>query len=161
MKFSDLFMWARCLSSVYYPHWLTSEGVFCRMPRMPHPGALGEGDGRHWEPIVCECDMKHTALPSVMHFDQLTFADILCLPIYSSAYNETNQYSKYWHNLAECCNGNRVFILNPLMKGSTAYTVEFRLFNQPSTRRQLLYVQHQWNYVDINVISTCRSLMWD
>lgn len=34
--------------------------------------------------------------PSVMHFDQLTFADIWCLPVYSSAHSAANQYCKYW-----------------------------------------------------------------
>lgn len=74
---------------------------FCRMQ---HPVAgrrrwWGEADGG--SQLCVNAIWKHTVRPSVMHFHQLTFADILCPPIYSSTYNATNQYCKYWRYRAD------------------------------------------------------------
>lgn len=67
--------------------------VFCRMSRSTEDGRRGR------QTVRANCVwMWHTVQPSVMHFHQLTFADILQLPIYSSVYNAANRYCKYWEN---------------------------------------------------------------
>lgn len=85
-------LWSVYVSTVFIIALLPSLTlkVFCRML---HPIAgREEADS---ESKLC-VNVKTHSLPSVMHFHQLTFADILWLPIYSTVYNATNQYCKYW-----------------------------------------------------------------
>lgn len=116
MKSPDLFTWAQCLSSVYYPRWLWRCFFFFFFCRMQHPVAgrrrwWGEADGG--SQLCVNAIWKHTVRPSVMHFHQLTFADILCPPIYSSTYNATNQYWKYWRRgiMTEFCHDDELMLI--------------------------------------------------
>lgn len=58
MKFSDLFMWAQCLSAVIT--FIDSEGIL--QGAASRSSKEGEWDWQ-WEPIVCECDMKTHSSP--------------------------------------------------------------------------------------------------
>lgn len=85
-----------CEHSVYH-HFITlidAEGIL--QDAASHSRKEGEADSG--SQLCVNVIWKYTIHPSVMHFLQLTFADILWLPIYSSAYNATNQYCKYWEN---------------------------------------------------------------
>lgn len=104
-------LWSVYVSAVFIISLLPSLTlkVFCKMLRPVARRGEGEADGE--SQLCVNMIWKHTVHPSLMHFNQLTFADILWLHIYSCAYTAINLYCKYWGNVAEAGEQNSFVIM--------------------------------------------------